>query len=305
MDDDMDSSTASLNATQSHDQQNGFWEPPTRRRGNFQILNNGGLGHHHQEATTVASRPSEIDIALDTYEKQYHPGHPKSLSGIATRSFLLGSALTISSNISLYTLVATSSPLWRPPLFITILSLFHFLEFWTTAYYNTRSAQISSFLLSQNGSAYNIAHTTALLECVLSNFFFPNRQWLPSTLRNTLLGLGLVLVVIGQAIRSGAMIAAGTNFNHIVQHTKSSSHQLVTTGLYAFLRHPSYFGFFWWGLGTQLVLGNPICFLGYTLVLWRFFSRRISGEEELLVAFFGDDYVRYRKRTSVGIPFIP
>jgi protein-S-isoprenylcysteine O-methyltransferase len=41
------------------------------------------------------------------------------------------------------------------------------------------------------------------------------------------------------------------------------------------------------------------------LVLWRFFSRRISGEEELLVAFFGDDYVRYRKRTSVGIPFIP
>lgn len=28
------------------------------------------------------------------------------------------------------------------------------------------------------------------------------------------------------------------------------------------------------------------------------------GEEEYLVAFFGEDYVQYRKKTWVGIPFI-
>lgn len=39
-------------------------------------------------------------------------------------------------------------------------------------------------------------------------------------------------------------------------------------------------------------------------MLWRFFSKRIEGEEELLVRFFGDEYVQYRKRTRVGIPFI-
>jgi protein-S-isoprenylcysteine O-methyltransferase len=53
-----------------------------------------------------------------------------------------------------------------------------------------------------------------------------------------------------------------------------------------------------------VVLGNPICFAGYTVVLRRFFSRRIQGEEQLLVAFFGEEYLEYRKRTWVGIPSI-
>jgi len=100
------------------------------------------------------------------------------------------------------------------------------------------------------------------------------------------------------------MIQAGTNFNHIVQYQKSREHQLVTDGIYSYLRHPSYFGFFWWAIGTQLMLGNVLSLCGYVAVLWRFFSRRISGEEEFLVAFFGEDYIQYRKRTGVWIPFI-
>jgi len=51
-------------------------------------------------------------------------------------------------------------------------------------------------------------------------------------------------------------------------------------------------------------MGNLICFVGYAMVLWRFFEKRIGGEEELLVRFFGDEYVQYRKRTMIGIPFI-
>ena len=75
-----------------------------------------------------------------------------------------------------------------------------------------------------------------------------------------------------------------------------------------------------------MVLGNMVCLVGYAVVLWRFFRRRIEStyiplagraegwsadvwvcaeEETLLVGFFGMDYVRYRDRTIVGIPFIP
>jgi len=115
---------------------------------------------------------------------------------------------------------------------------------------------------------------------------------------------GIGMVVVAQVIRSVAMAQAGTNFNHIVQHQKSNDHQLVTSGLYRYLRHPSYFGFFWWGLGTQLILGNTVCFIGYAIVLWRFFASRILREEELLVSFFGDEYVKYRQQTGVGIPLI-
>jgi protein-S-isoprenylcysteine O-methyltransferase len=240
----------------------------------FSQIHAGGLG----SAPEFAVLPDLSEESRERYEKQYLPGQPKSLSCIAIRAFLLGLVLSASLISTICTVSFTQSPLWRIPCFIATLSIFHFLEFWTTARYNARSAQVSSFLLSQNGSAYNIAHTGAMIECLLTNVLFPNRSWPPPYLANVLVILGFVMVLVGQAIRSIAMVQAGTNFNHIVQHHKANEHQLVTSGAYGYLRHPSYFGFFWWGLGTQIMLGNVVCFLGYAAVLWKFFSRRISGE---------------------------
>lgn len=85
-----------------------------------------------------------------------------------------------------------------------------------------------------------------------------------------------MLLLVGQVVRTIAMAQAASNFNHHVQSQHQQGHVLVNTGLYRYLRHPSYFGFFWWGLGTQLVLGNMVCFVGYSLVLWQFFSSRIK-----------------------------
>ena len=77
-----------------------------------------------------------------------------------------------------------------------------------------------------------------------------------------------------------------------------------------------------------MMLGNPVCFLGYMCVLWKFFSARIRGgfsfspheldigrspsltgrwligEERLLVDFFGDEYLEYRAATPTLIPLI-
>ena len=317
----MDSSNGSASGTAhqafpDRDQQTS-WSPPRHRRPNpFDLVNSGGLGHRHpshnmgsepQEKDASQSRENggiNISAALDLYDKQYLTSQPKSLSGISIRSFALGIVLSTSSTLTLYLLQPiTYSSLWRAPFFIAVLSLFHFLEFWTTAAYNTREAKISSFLLSSNGIAYQGAHGFAMLELLLEYYFFPNR-WLPAHISRALLFSGLVMIVCGQIIRSMAMKAAGPSFNHIVQSTKRSSHKLVTTGIYSYLRHPSYFGFFWWALGTQLVLGNILGFLLYWGVLYKFFSARIRGEEEYLVGFFGEDYVRFRERTKAWIPFI-
>jgi protein-S-isoprenylcysteine O-methyltransferase len=205
---------------------------------------------------------------------------------------------------------------WRATCFVATLSIFHYLEFYATARYNPSDAKLSSFLLSSNGSAYNIAHTSALIE-------FAVRKWLQSSQRPSWLGessrlpaflptvpptffllLGFFLVAVGQSVRTAAMAEAGKSFNHIVQSRKKDDHVLVQSGIYRILRHPSYFGFFWWGLGTQIFLGNQVCFLAYALILWRFFATRIAKEEKFLVKFFGQDYVRYRERTPVLIPFI-
>jgi protein-S-isoprenylcysteine O-methyltransferase len=263
------------------------------------------------EASNVTVKRQEA-LAPD-----FFPHGKRSLSGIAVRAFCLGFALALGL-VGTALLAYHGSHLWRPFLFLSMLSTFHFLEFYTTAACNTPVAYISSFLLT-NGDQYRLAHTMAFIETLVTSYFFPGYQ---STIhRPWMIALGIAMVLVGQAVRSTAMMQAGTNFNHQVQSRKNQGHELVTHGLYRYFRHPSYFGFFWWGIGTQVMLGNAICFCGYTGVLWYFFMTRISrkshthgarwldgsrnsDEEKHLIDFFGDEYKVYRTKTRVWIPFI-
>lgn len=183
--------------------------------------------------------------------------------------------------------------------FLAAWSAFHWGEFAVTAGWNREKCSVDSFLL-ENGQIYHIAHGFAVTEYLLTIWFSPGLKSFPY-----ITAIGVVLVVLGQVLRSAAMIHAATNFSHQVAHRKAESHQLVTDGIYAWIRHPSYAGFFYWALGTQLVLQNPISFLGFCAVLWRFFSSRIKYEEAALIRFFGQDYVRYRARVGTMIPCIP
>ena len=105
-------------------------------------------------------------------------------------------------------------------------------------------------------------------------------------------------------VRSSAMITAGQSFSHIVKTKKNSDHKLITHGIYSKLRHPSYFGFFWWSVGSQLILLNPVTLVVFVVVLWQFFNKRIGFEERFLIQFFGDEYITYKKSVGVGIPCI-
>ncbi len=72
-----------------------------------------------------------------------------------------------------------------------------------------------------------------------------------------------------------------------------------------YFRHPSYLGFFYWSIGTQVMLCNPICIIAYAAASFMFFKERIAYEEKLLFSFFKQDYIDYMKRSYIGIPFIP
>jgi len=245
----------------------------------------------------------------------YLPGGRRSLSGVSIRAFGLGIALGFCLLLTTQ-LLCWGYGLWRAPCFVAILALFHYLEFDMTARYNPPDASISSYLLLSNGVAYAAAHSAAMLELLtrywLSSDYRP--AWLSAPLRAPsifldtssylFVGVGLGMIFVGQLVRSAAMGKAKTNFNHIVQWTKRADHVLVSDGVYAFSRHPAYFGFFWWALGTQVLLGNRVCFVAYAVVLWRFFHHRIMHEERHLVSFFGEEYLQYRKRVPVRIPFV-
>lgn len=244
-----------------------------------------------------------------TQDKAYFPGQPKSLSGIALRALCLGITLAVGVIGTCAALVFTTSPLWRLPFLLATLSAFHFLEFWTQARYNPHVTTTTLFLFTSNGPAYYIAHAAAAVECLLANTVsstvgLRSYSWLPDPISTLLVPIGLVMVVGGQALRSVAMAQAGQSFNHVVQSTRKSDHVLVTAGLYSRFRHPSYVGFYWWAVGTQLVMGNTVCLVAYLLVLYRFYAERIPREERFLVDFFGAEYMDYRRTVGTGIPFV-
>ncbi|KAI8854635.1 Isoprenylcysteine carboxyl methyltransferase family-domain-containing protein, partial [Chytridium lagenaria] len=157
-----------------------------------------------------------------------------------------------------------------------------------------------AFLLNHS-KEYHFAMSFGLFEFFIELWLFP-------TMKSFGIFNGLVtlaIVVASQILRSSAMITAGANFTHIVADRQEQSHRLVIHGVYKFFRHPSYTGFFYWAIGLQLMMGNPIAAVGYMIALYKFFSNRITYEERTLVSFFGDDYVAYKKNTKTYIPFIP
>jgi len=184
-------------------------------------------------------------------------------------------------------------------IYATMLCLFHFMEFLTTALYQPQQLTHDSFI-TNHSIAYTMAAIAAWIEYILESYFFP--QYKHNYFHMII--IGLILVIIGQFIRSIAMWTCGKNFSHRIMYHKRDDHELVTTGIYSILRHPSYFGWFYWSIGTQILLCNPICFILYLYASWSFFKERIPDEEKTLKNFYKDQYVSYCKRTYIGIPFI-
>ncbi|CAO3612703.1 unnamed protein product [Cunninghamella echinulata] len=182
--------------------------------------------------------------------------------------------------------------------FLCALGLFHFLEYLATALYNPHKLSLDSFLINHSPH-YHAAHAATMIEFIIEYYFFSS--WKSFGLLNY---IGLFLVIIGQTARTTAMFSARQNFSHRIVDYKAPDHELVKHGIYSVMRHPSYFGFYWWAIGVQCLLLNPICLSLFIYWLHRFFSERIAYEEYTLLRFFGDEWTEYKKKTPSWMPFI-
>ena len=182
--------------------------------------------------------------------------------------------------------------------YMIFMSTFHFLEFFATLLTNPSNLSVDSFLLNHS-YAYGIAAISSWLEYGVELWAFPNIK------ASSLSVVGVLLCLFGDGIRKAAMFNAGQSFNHIIQGTKRNDHELVTHGVFSIVRHPSYLGWFFWSVGTQVILCNPVCCVAYAIASWKFFADRIYVEEFMLLRMFGDDYANYQKKVPItGIPFI-
>ena len=118
---------------------------------------------------------------------------------------------------------------------------------------------------------------------------------------DTIRWLGLVLFAAGGALRIWPVFVLGQRFSGLV--AIQPGHTLVTSGVYAVIRHPSYLGLLINSLGWSLAFRSGVGVL-LTLLLIPPLLSRISAEEDLLRAQFGDEYSAYCSHTSRLVPGI-
>lgn len=215
--------------------------------------------------------------------------------GVWWRGAFLGATFCLGISLSMH-----AGPKWDTfGWYVVAMSLFHYLEYLVTALTNPDNLSVDSYLINHS-LAYHVAAAASWIEfAVEAEYLCPSLK-----LCRSVSLLGVALCVGGDALRKGAMFNAGASFNHIVQNTRRQDHALVTGGLYSLTRHPSYVGFFYWSIGTQVMLCNPVCLVVYAVTSWSFFNERIVAEEYMLQQFFGLDYVHYQRKVPTGLPWI-
>ncbi|KAK7201302.1 prenyl protein specific carboxyl methyltransferase [Novymonas esmeraldas] len=231
-------------------------------------------------------------------------------------AFALGALTVASVVLVVYGWRAHQDELFALGMYLLVTQLaFHIFEFLAAALTRPHDTHPDAFMVLHS-TPYLVASGTALLEFLLEVYAVPEALKVAPH-HHPILGLLFrvnrastllfsVLVAVFYGIRVVSMLQCGANFSLIIEHERRSSHKLVTHGLYRYLRHPAYFGWFWRTCCAQLILANPISAVAHAGVTWYFFRSRIAYEEATLqrADYFGDTYTRYKERTIVGIPFL-
>ena len=113
---------------------------------------------------------------------------------------------------------------------------------------------------------------------------------------------GGALFALGLVLRWYSIVYLGRFFT--VNVAIHSGHEIIDTGPYSRVRHPSYAGALLAFLGLALCMSNWLSLLVVVLpILWAF-NRRMSTEETALSNALGTPYINYMRRTKRLAPFI-
>ena len=122
-------------------------------------------------------------------------------------------------------------------------------------------------------------------------FLFP----MPGLLR----WMGFVLGIFTVAFWTWTQITLDTQWSAQLQLTKD--HHLITTGPYAYVRHPLYVGVLGWCAALSLLTANwifvAVCMLSIAMLV-----RRVPKEEQMMIESFKDEYITYMQHTGRYFP---
>ncbi|OGK27574.1 hypothetical protein A3C28_06105 [Candidatus Roizmanbacteria bacterium RIFCSPHIGHO2_02_FULL_39_9] len=115
--------------------------------------------------------------------------------------------------------------------------------------------------------------------------------------------VGFLSIIAAFFISISARREIGSNWTHAAEYQIKKNHELVTTGIYSYIRHPIYTGFFLMIVGAELIVGSYLFFLFFVgLIFIHLFQAR--KEEKILLEKFGMRYRIYMKKTKMFIPYL-
>lgn len=114
------------------------------------------------------------------------------------------------------------------------------------------------------------------------------------------IGLAFILLGIGISILARKELQA--NWANGYEYQIKKHHELITSGIYAYIRHPIYAGMILSYIGLELVAQSYL----WISVLGLFVAAYSQGrrEEKILLVNFGNAYQEYLKKSKMLIPFI-
>jgi protein-S-isoprenylcysteine O-methyltransferase Ste14 len=81
-------------------------------------------------------------------------------------------------------------------------------------------------------------------------------------------------------------------------------HELITGGVYRYVRHPMYSAFFLWAIAQFMLLPNWAAGISGLIGFGILYAFRVGREEQLMVDAFGDQYREYMRRTARIVPWV-
>lgn len=145
--------------------------------------------------------------------------------------------------------------------------------------------------LGQRGEAWFAAQLVALLLVA-----FP-----PGPLRPVLDAAGWLGIVAGLGMAVAGQQGLGKRLTPLPKPREGSS--LVTSGIYAYCRHPMYGGLVLASAGLGLALSDDLR-VALAALVFLVLDRKASYEERLLEERFGAEYAEYKKSTKKLLPYI-
>jgi len=115
-------------------------------------------------------------------------------------------------------------------------------------------------------------------------------------------GVGFLFIILGVMIAVSARKTLGANWSHAFEYQVKKKQVLITNGVYAYIRHPIYAGLLLAFVGGELLVQSYLVFALIIFFIGAY--TQMKKEEKLLLAYYGDAYRKYMKKSKMFFPFL-